>query len=793
MSRRLCITATCVLLFSGNLVLAAGTINGTGRFERIKGRPGNYIELYEWNLYLSPDAGFTLGERRRLGACQEYGAACTPGYYQIESAAGWYTILVTQPIFYARPTVVTDVQLVDGQTVTVNPDLNPDYSCYHIADGAWSWSTIWYQTFIAKGTSITRVQFMLAGYNASSIRVSVHRDNGSSITSWPQVGPAKSVGTGTGDAWVGYRSGDVPTTPYERYAIKLTGEGGTAPHDFGIRSRVEDGNGYAQGQAYDATGTPQNLDLLATVFSDNDGTVIPYIDMTPGNVEDLAGSAGVWGQTFRATSVALAAADCYIAGSGTWDVDVVFRIRQNGPGGAQVGPTKTAQATYQATNTGIVGVSYAPGEVPLVPGSTYFIEMSPASGSPAFAAYKFHSQADNGYPYGSAYKDGVLQSNVDLEMTIMEYKPWYSPAIVNPSFEDHGGTLDDWRISLLDGKGPDNPPHSNANPYGPTTTFGDYFAGKITSWQLMDFTMGQIVEVADYDPAGERVVCSLSAYVQLHSHTGLTEEPLNVHQLWEIGWNDDGSVPASVNRCDHYRTIASMDGTYTGNDRHTFYPLSVVSEIRGVTGLKSVALRVRLYNDSAREWSMSNIDNVSFTAVVPPPSPKILLDPTTIDRVFWMGETPAADVFTVTNAGPDSLNYDITDDAPWLSVYPSSGSSSGEADPIDINYDLAGLPSGEHTATITVTSDDAWNSPQTIALTVTTWTVGPDFNGDGDVDQSDFGSFQRCLSGPGVAQEDPPCAWALLDADDDVDADDLAVFLRCLSGAGALAPPGCED
>ena len=266
-----------------------------------------------------------------------------------------------------------------------------------------------------------------------------------------------------------------------------------------------------------------------------------------------------------------------------------------------------------------------------------------------------------------------------------------------------------------------------------------------------------------------------------------------MHQLWEIGWNADGSAPASVNRCDHYRTIASIDGTYTGNDRNNFHPLSVVSEIRDVAGLKYVALRVRLYNDSAREWSMSNIDNVSFTAVVPPASPKISLDPTTIDRVFWIGDTPAPDVFTVTNIGPDSLTYDITDDASWLSVCPSSGSSSGEADPINVNYDLAGLPPGKHTATITVTSDDAWNSPQTIAVAITIWTVGPDFDADGDVDQFDFGSFQRCLSGPGVAREDPSCAWALLDADDDVDADDLAVFLQCLSGEGVLAPPNCED
>ncbi|NIM51447.1 MAG: hypothetical protein GTO22_19735, partial [Gemmatimonadales bacterium] len=51
------------------------------------------------------------------------------------------------------------------------------------------------------------------------------------------------------------------------------------------------------------------MDLLITVFSDNDETVIPYIDMTPGNVEQLEGQTGVWAQTYTATGAALAAVD----------------------------------------------------------------------------------------------------------------------------------------------------------------------------------------------------------------------------------------------------------------------------------------------------------------------------------------------------------------------------------------------------------------------------------------------------------------------------------------------------
>ncbi|MBD3293833.1 MAG: hypothetical protein GF393_12990 [Armatimonadia bacterium] len=61
--------------------------------------------------------------------------------------------------------------------------------------------------------------------------------------------------------------------------------------------------------------------------------------------------------------------------------------------------------------------------------------------------------------------------------------------------------------------------------------------------------------------------------------------------------------------------------------------------------------------------------------------------------------------------------------------------------------------------------------------------VPGDFDGDGDVDQSDFGRFQACMSGPFAEQHDPQCAEALMDDDNDVDALDHAMFTGCMSGA----------
>jgi hypothetical protein len=71
--------------------------------------------------------------------------------------------------------------------------------------------------------------------------------------------------------------------------------------------------------------------------------------------------------------------------------------------------------------------------------------------------------------------------------------------------------------------------------------------------------------------------------------------------------------------------------------------------------------------------------------------------------------------------------------------------------------------------------------------------VAGDLDGDRDVDQEDFGHFQRCLSGSGVWQTDPACADARLDSDEDVDLDDFTIFQRCMSGSDVLADGDCAD
>jgi hypothetical protein len=65
-----------------------------------------------------------------------------------------------------------------------------------------------------------------------------------------------------------------------------------------------------------------------------------------------------------------------------------------------------------------------------------------------------------------------------------------------------------------------------------------------------------------------------------------------------------------------------------------------------------------------------------------------------------------------------------------------------------------------------------------------------DFDGDGDVDLSDYGDFLFCYNGPNQPLPIPACHIADFDADGDVDLSDYGVFLSCYNGPNN--PPACE-
>ncbi|NLX14580.1 MAG: hypothetical protein GXY44_13135 [Phycisphaerales bacterium] len=173
--------------------------------------------------------------------------------------------------------------------------------------------------------------------------------------------------------------------------------------------------------------------------------------------------------------------------------------------------------------------------------------------------------------------------------------------------------------------------------------------------------------------------------------------------------------------------------------------------------------------------------------------PEIETSVTKLERSVYYGTTLSNETFTVRNAGSGTINFSIADDAPWLNVTPSTGTSSGEAKTFNISYSTAGMALGEYNATITVVDPNAINSPRTIPVMLhvrPTMAMRADFDGDGDVDMADFGHLQACYSGSGM----PPvagCENADLDGNNTIDQNDFTLFRQCLSGTNIPVNPLC--
>ncbi|HOB76105.1 MAG TPA: hypothetical protein PKG54_16445 [Phycisphaerae bacterium] len=70
--------------------------------------------------------------------------------------------------------------------------------------------------------------------------------------------------------------------------------------------------------------------------------------------------------------------------------------------------------------------------------------------------------------------------------------------------------------------------------------------------------------------------------------------------------------------------------------------------------------------------------------------------------------------------------------------------------------------------------------------------VKPDLDRDTDVDGLDLELFLDCETGPAVPQDDPACRSADFDGDGDVDQDDFGIFQRCFVGTDGLVDPLCD-
>jgi len=126
--------------------------------------------------------------------------------------------------------------------------------------------------------------------------------------------------------------------------------------------------------------------------------------------------------------------------------------------------------------------------------------------------------------------------------------------------------------------------------------------------------------------------------------------------------------------------------------------------------------------------SSSNADNsprtIAVSYTVTAPVPHIVLSRTTMSfSAVQNSSIPGNQTFTITNSGGGTLNWNVSDNASWLSLSPTSGNNNSQTITVWVN--TTNLDPDTYNGTITVASSNADNSPQTIAVSYTVTTQPP--------------------------------------------------------------------
>ncbi len=200
-------------------------------------------------------------------------------------------------------------------------------------------------------------------------------------------------------------------------------------------------------------------------------------------------------------------------------------------------------------------------------------------------------------------------------------------------------------------------------------------------------------------------------------------------------------------------------------------------------------LRVTVYDAALNEASLYR--NVTVQTV--PDTPWLCVDRLFFEQDVFVGDNAVEDTFTVSNCGMTGSMVEYTIDwdpqtVDWLTVTPARGTAAeGSApNPHSIVYDTSRLKPGTHTVQLVVSGTA---NTVNLSVTVNVSTVAPDFDRDGDVDQSDFGRLQACLG----QSSDPDCVEADLSHDTLITSGDLSLLLGCLSGPEVTPDRDCAD
>ncbi len=396
-------TALVGMFLAGAVALSAGTLTG---FVRDQNWYAHYLSspygvgYYEFAVNANGDTLSSLGG---AAVTDVFGKFLMPGLpagkYTVASWDVWWRSAYAFNVAVPASGSSSSVDLRLKATMWGYPAFWDDRGYYEFG-----------QTFVATGP-IAMVYLRLPDFaNAPRYTLTVHEDG----PGGRQVGVARSFGTGDQRPIYGY--GEMPTVAGRTYYTRIRT---SSPDVNGVIMQMDPRPDFSDpmpggclylGTSSGVTAFPER-DLGLVIMSDDDGLITNLFARQSGSATFTAGSIG---QSFIARGVNLISVAVWLADPAA--PTYLVRVLTGGPGGAPVGTAKRGKPARVTADPEMI-VTWAPGECPLTPGQTYYLEITRSDGGAVNAAMV---NPTNPFPYGQAYRSGVAVPGTDLAGTIME-------------------------------------------------------------------------------------------------------------------------------------------------------------------------------------------------------------------------------------------------------------------------------------------------------------------------------------------------------------------------------------
>ena len=180
-------------------------------------------------------------------------------------------------------------------------------------------------------------------------------------------------------------------------------------------------------------------------------------------------------------------------------------------------------------------------------------------------------------------------------------------------------------------------------------------------------------------------------------------------EIWNSG---TGTLDWSVSEEAAWLSLSPTSGSSTGE--HDSVTVSV-----DISGMSAGDYDATITISDPEATNSPQTVPVSLNISTPSTEPTIAFSPGSLSfGATEGGDNPADQTLEIWNSGTGTLDWSVSEEAAWLSLSPTSGSSTGEHDSVTVSADISGMSAGDYDATITISDPEAANSPQTVPVSL---------------------------------------------------------------------------